>query len=388
MRRLGLLTIALAATAALVVPTTASGVSAASPVPRTAKVPSLGVTTLVSGLDIPWDVQVLPGGRLLIDERSTKRLIVATGSSKKVLGGFPSSQIWAAGETGVLGLAVDPAFTQNRRIYTCTGWTTSNGGHDVRVIAWRMNAAYTGVTAVKTLISGFPTTSGRHGGCRLLITQKGSLIVGTGDAATSSNPQSLSSFGGKTLRLNRFTGAPWPTNTWAKSKNKVKRYVYTYGHRNVQGLAQRSNGTVWSVEHGSFRDDEVNKLAPGRNYGWQPGPGYDESPPMTNYNLPGRQYGAKWRSGNPTVATSGAAWVRGSQWGDLNGTLAVAALKASKVIFMKFDKKGKLLWTRTPASLQSSGRLRSVTAAPNGDLLITTSNGDGNDRVLRVRPKR
>lgn len=382
MRRLGVLTLALAAGAALVVPTTSPVVAAGS---RAAATPALSVTNVVTGLDIPWDVKVLPGNRLLVGERVKKRLIVATGGSKKVLTGFASAKIWSSGETGLLGLAVDPAFNSNRRIYTCSGWTRPNGSHDVRVIAWQLNTAYSGVKYLRTLISGFPITSGRHGGCRLLITKSGALIVGTGDAAVASNPQSLGSYGGKTLGLNRFTGAPWPGNPWPKAKAKVKRYLITYGHRNVQGLAQRADGTLWSVEHGTTRDDEVNRLVSGGNFGWRPGPGYDESQPMTNFALPGTQYGARWSSGNPTVATSGAAWVSGAQWGEYNGTLAVATLKANKVIFMKFDKAGKLLWTRTPAALQSSGRLRSVTNASNGDLLITTSNGDNNDVVLRVR---
>lgn len=382
MRRLGFLTIALAAVAALVLPSSSPVIAAES---KASKIPTLTVTNAVTGLEVPWDVKVLPGGRLLLDERAKKRLIVATGGTKKVLSGFPSSKVWASGETGAMGLAVDPSFASNRRIYTCVGWTKANGGHDVRVIAWQLNNAYTGVKYLRTLISGFPASTGRHGGCRLLIARSGALIVGTGDAAQTPNAQNLRSFGGKTLRLNRMTGAPWPTNPWPKADSKVRRYILTYGHRNVQGLAQRADGSLWSVEHGTYRDDEVNRLVTAGNFGWRPGPGYDESRPMTDYSLPGVQYGARWSSGNPTVATSGAAWVSGAQWGAFNGTLAVAALKGNRVIFMKFDQAGKLLWTRTPASLQSSGRLRSVTVAANGDLLITTSN-NSTDSVLRVHP--
>ena len=93
--------------------------------------------------------------------------------------------------------------------------------------------------------------------------------------------------------------------------------MVTYGHRNVQGLAQRSDGSIWSVEHGTDRDDEVNRLSTGGDYGWNPTPGYNESRPMTDQGLPGTQLNARWRSGKPTIATSGAAWVRGKQWGDL-----------------------------------------------------------------------
>ena len=123
---------------------------------------------------------------------------------------------------------------------------------------------------VQTLLKGLPTSSGRHGGCRLLITRNGALLVGTGDAAVGTNPQNLGSLGGKTLRLNRTTGKPWPTNPFINGNGK-RRFVLTYGHRNVQGLAQRRDGTLWSVEHGSFRDDEVNKLVGGRQLRLEPG---------------------------------------------------------------------------------------------------------------------
>ena len=139
------------------------------------------------------------------------------------------------------------------------------------------------------------------------------------------------SLGGKTLRLDPATGRPWPTNPWRHAKNLRKRYLFTYGHRNVQGLAQRRDGSLWSVEHGSFRDDEVNKLGAGRNFGWNPVPGYNESVPMTDHSLPGRQWSAKWRSGNPTIATSGAAFVSGSGWGSFAGTLAVGCLAGERL---------------------------------------------------------
>ena len=132
-------------------------------------------------------------------------------------------------------------------------------------------------------MSGFPTSSGRHGGCRLLLTRGGALLVGTGDAAQGRNPRNLRSLGGKTLRLDRMTGRPPPATPSRNADSRRKRYVFTYGHRNVQGLAQRRDGTLWSVEHGSFRDDEVNLLRGGGDHGWNPVPGYDESVPMTDH---------------------------------------------------------------------------------------------------------
>jgi glucose/arabinose dehydrogenase len=356
--------------------------------PRRA-LPGFRITTVANGLDIPWDVRPIGEGRLLVTQRDRANLILiqANGDTRRV--GFPSRRVWVSGETGLMGLAIDPGFAENRRIYTCQGWKLPDGKQDIRVIAWNLDAGLTTVGRPDVLVKGLPTVSGRHGGCRLLIDRAGSLHVGTGDAAVTKNPQSLRSFGGKTLRLDPATGRPWPTNPWADGTGR-KRYIFTYGHRNVQGLAQRSDGTLWSVEHGTYRDDEINLLGRGRNYGWQPGPGYDESPPMTNYSLPGRQWGARWSSGNPTIATSGAAFVTGRGWGALSGTLAVGCLAGERLMFVKFDDTGHLRWTKGPAQLRDFGRLRGVTAY-RGSLLVTTSNGgggSGGDKILRIRPVR
>ena len=347
--------------------------------------PALAAWRQVRDLSQPWDVAVLPGLGLLVDERETGRLYVARGSAKQRVA-FPSGQVWASGETGLMGLAVDPRFRRNRRFYTCHGGFAGGGERDVRVDAWRLSGDATRTTRSRILLRGIEATSGRHGGCRLLIARNGALLVGTGDAAVGSNAQDKTALGGKVLRLNRWNGRPWPGNRWPQARSVKRRYVFTYGHRNVQGLAQRWDGSLWSAEHGPDRNDEVNKLFTGANYGWDPRPGYDESVPMTDFRLPGPQVGARWRSGKPTLATSGATFVRGRKWGAYRDTLAVAALKAERVVFMRFDRRGRLQWTRTPAALRRFGRLRSITRAPNNDLLITTANGSG-DAVVRVRPR-
>jgi glucose/arabinose dehydrogenase len=350
--------------------------------------PALTVRTVVGGLDHPWDVAAVGHGRLLVTERDRARLSVVHLGHRRTID-FPSDRIWTSGETGLLGMAVDPSFARNHRVYLCHGWNRADGGHDVRVDAWRVDVADRTATRIRTLLGGFPTTSGRHGGCRLLVSRDGALVVGTGDAAVGTNPRDLGSFGGKTLRLDRFTGKPWPANRWAHAADRTRRYVHTWGHRNVQGLAQRADGSLWSVEHGSDRDDEVNLLRNGADYGWNPVPGYDESVPMTDTTLPGHQTKARWRSGFPTLATSGAAFLpdrRASRWGAYRGTLAVAALKAERMLFLRFDASGHLRWVKAPPALTHAGRLRAVTRIPGGDLLVTTDNGNGEDRILRVTP--
>lgn len=363
-----------------------AGDATATTVAQSGSVP-LEVSTVMSGLDIPWDVAVIPGGGLLVTERSRRRVLLRLRSGTRVLRDDIGNS-WASGESGLMSIEVDPAIRRNRRFYTCQAGFRVNGDRDVRVVAWRLNEAHTSARAVDALVTNIPASSGRHGGCRLEFGQEGALYVGTGDAALTDNPQNLDRLGGKVLRIRSTNGHPWPDNPDVGSSNANRRRVFTHGHRNVQGLAARSDGTMWSVEHGTYRDDEINVLGAGYDYGWQPGPGYDESRPMTDPTLRGPQRAARWSSGQPTVATSGAVWLDDPRWGPWEGRLAVAALKDSSLRIFDFDDDGRLQGIEVPPELNGDfGRLRSVELAPNGALYVTTSNGGGNDRVLQVVPR-
>ncbi len=349
----------------------------------------LRVKVVMRNLDIPWDTAFLPNGAMLVTERDRERILLRKPHGRvRVLASTPPG-VWHADETGMMSLAVDPRFRRNQRFYTCYGGFLRNGHHDVRVVAWRMNRRQTRAHRVEVLVSGMPSTTGRHGGCRLEIDPRGRLWIGTGDAVTGTNPENLRSLGGKVLRVNRFTGNAVRGNPYLHAANRRKRKVFTHGHRNVQGLAWRPGGGMWSVEHGTDRNDEVNKLVAGGDYGWDPAPGYNESAPMTDHRLPGRQRNARWRSGFPTIATSGATWLTSRRWGAWRGRLAVAALVGEQLRVLRFSRHGRLRSQRVPARLHNDfGRLRSVTLGPRGALFLTTSNGGGTDRVLRVTPRR
>lgn len=368
----------LALTAALLSPV------ARADAPR-ATVPTLHVKRLVTGLDHPWDVRPIGGGRLIYTERDRATVSIWDHGTKRVIGGFPTDKVWVSGETGLMGLELDPGFATNHEFYTCQGGFTSGGGHDVRIMRWTLNDALTTITASKHLIGGFPTTSGRHGGCRLLAVGK-RMYVGTGDAATGTNPEDKTSLGGKTLCV-MLSGRPCPNNPFVHSADHDKRYVQTYGHRNVQGIDRRRDGTLWSIEQGTYRDDEVNRLRNGGDYGYNPVPGYNENVPMTDQSLPGKQINAVWRSGDPTLATSGGGFVYGKGLGVYDGTLAVAALKAERVIFLELGAKGRLLGVRVPAALRKYGRLRTVVDGPGNVFYVTTDNGNGGDAILAVHPR-
>lgn len=363
------------------------GADGAGTEPSRAKAPlELRVRTVVDGLENPWDVQPIGSGGVLVTERDKARLSVVREGRRRTVR-FPRDRVWVSGETGLMSLAVDPDFAQTRRFWTCQGWRAGDG-HDIRVSLWRLSRSERRARLVRHVLTGLPTTSGRHGGCRLLLdAHTPALFIGTGDAADPANPRDLTSLGGKVLRVHRRTGTAMPGNPFGHASDPHQRLVHTYGHRNVQGLAQRpSDGAVVSVEHGTFRDDEVNALSPGADFGWNPGPGYDESVPMTDQSLPGQQTEAIWSSGTPTIATSGAAWTSGSRWGAYGEALAVAALAGERLLLMRFDESLGLVDVTSPASMRRHGRLRSVTALPNGALLVTTSNGS-DDQILRVTPR-
>jgi aldose sugar dehydrogenase len=159
--------------------------------------------------------------------------------------------------------------------------------------------------------------------------------------------------------------------------------VWTYGHRNPQGLAVRASaGQMWEVEHGTNRDDEINRIIGGKNYGWSPTPGYNEDRSMTDLNRYPKAKKARWKSGKPTLATSGATFLVGTQWGGWNGYLAVGLLKAQGILL--FRVSGTETLTRVTEIATTYGRIRTVQQGPDGALYFTTSNGDGKDGVYRL----
>jgi glucose/arabinose dehydrogenase len=206
------------------------------------------------------------------------------------------------------------------------------------------------------------------------------LWVGTGDSAQGPVPQNTSSLGGKVLRISPVDGSPAPGNPFGNA-------VYTYGHRNVQGLAWRP-GTqqMFSIEHGPDVDDEVNLLRAGGNGGWDPNRNgtYDQSVPMTDLVKFPDAMRPVWRSGSPTLATSGGTFVTGSQWRAWDGALVVAALKASRLQVFSLDGPGNVVGTATAVTDQ--GRLRSAVEGPDGNLYVSTDNGSGRDVILRIAP--
>lgn len=336
----------------------------------------------MTGLDHPWDIVAAPDGTLLTGERGGRFVALRNGQQTEVQADL--GDLFASGETGLMAIALAPDFPTSRKLFTCQGFRDSSVT-DIRVVSWRVDPEWTALTRTGTVISGFPINSGRHGGCRILPRPDGTLFVGVGDSARPAIPQDMNSLGGKVLHIDA-AGKPAPGNPFGDSP------IYTLGHRNVQGLALRpGTDQIFSVEQGSSRDDEVNLLQPGGNYGWKPDKDpsrYDESVPMTDPDRVPGAIAAVWSSGSTTLATASGSFLTGSAWGDWDGSLAIGIQKGQRVLLLKLSADGKTVDAEaTPKELSGEyGRIRTVNAQPDGSLLVTTDNGR-DDSVLRVLPR-
>ncbi|WP_233283344.1 PQQ-dependent sugar dehydrogenase [Prescottella equi] len=356
--------------------------------------PPLQVTTVMDGLAKPWDVVVAPDGAILTGERAGRFVVKRPdGTVGEMTADL--SELYAEGETGLMGIALASDFATSRTVYTCQGHRQAGGGSlgagslgsadagtDIRVVSWTADPEWTTLTRTGDVLTGIPTgAGGRHGGCRILAHPDGTLYIGTGDTASPTVPQDRNSLGGKVLHVDA-DGSPAAGNPFPDSP------VFTLGHRNVQGLAlQPGTGRIYGIEQGTSRDDEVNLLDAGNNYGYRPDRApfiYDESVPMTDpVRVPGA-VAAVWSSGAPTLATPGGTFVSGAAWGEWDGALAVTTQQGREMLLLKLTADGTAV-TETDSVLTDQGRLRSATRMPDGSLLVTTDNGTG-DKVLRVAP--
>ena len=352
------------------------------------------VEVVAEGFENAWDIGFLPDGQALVTERGA-RLSLLSGTHAGRAGhpgaGRPVRRAGARrgrvhGPGGASGLRAVPP------VHHLPDPSTGTDGNDIRLVTWQLSAdGAAAERVVDPLVGGLPlNTSGRHSGCRPTLATDGSLLVGTGDTARGALAQDLTSLGGKILRVDLATGGPARGNPFLMRDDPRTRLILSYGHRNVQGVAVHpGTGRAYSAEHGPDVDDEVNRLVPGANHGWDPAQGgtvggYDESVPMTDKSRFPQAEPSVWASGSPTLAISGLSFLTGPQWGDLDGALAVCALKAKKLLIMTPAADGSIASVAEPAALDGTfGRLRAARQGPDGALYITTDNGD-DDKVLRV----
>jgi glucose/arabinose dehydrogenase len=328
------------------------------------------VETMLTGLEVPWSLTFAPDGRLFVTERPGRVRIATVGGGSELA--LTLDGVFTQGEAGLLGLALDPAFSQNGLVYLYYSATVSGGAVN-RIVRYREVNSRLAERVV--LLDNIPAAT-IHDGGRLRFGPDGLLYATAGDAAIPNFAQDVASLGGKILRLNRDGTSP--------PDNRFSSLVYTYGHRNPQGLDWHpTSGDLWAVEHGATGNDEVNAIRAGLNFGWPSIEGADTipgmEPPVTFYN--------------PAIAPSGASFYRGQRFPQFAGNLFVATLRGTHLLRLTVDAAGRRVTAQERLLEGTYGRIRDVISGPDGNLYFCTNNRDGrgsaaadDDRVLRLVP--
>ena len=348
--------------------------------PTAAADPTLSAETVQTGLIMPWDVAFTPDGSMLVTERIGRVRIYASGSPGAALRRtvtIPS--VRAEGEAGLMGIAVDVDYATNRFVYVCGSRDYAGSGGWVNEVL-RYTVAGDGSWGQATVLLGGMRAASTHNGCALEMDLAGRLWIGMGESNVPALAQNRGSLNGKILRINRDGSVPGDNPIIAGTRDAV----YTMGHRNPQGIAFRPDSSqVFSIEHGPNKNDEVNRLIPGGNYGWPCYTG-DGEPHLTGGCGPATAYlSPAWASGASTIATSNGAFVVGDPWADAADDLFVATLKEQDIRRLDVSGDGG---SATEVGLLFNGqwgRLRAVVPGPGNHLYVTSSNS--NDRVVRIK---
>jgi len=341
--------------------------------------------TVSSGLENPWGVAFLPGGRFLVTERPGRlRLIGADGKFGAPIAGLPA--IAAGGQGGLLDVLVDSGFEKNRTLYFCFSEPAANGSANGTALA-RAQLSEDGAKLenLKIIFSQQPKVASRHHfGCRIVEARDGTLFLTLGDRfSRKEDAQKLDNHLGKIVRIAKDGTAP-RDNPFVDKAGALPE-IWSYGHRNGQGAALAPDGRLWMTEHGPQGGDEINVPQAGRNYGW----------PVITYgeNYGGGKIGDGITAKDgmeqplhywvPSIAPSGMAFLTSDRYGaGWKGNLFVGSLKFGYLDRIEL-KDGKVV-AEHKLMADARARIRDVKQGPDGWLYALTDESDG--KLLRLRP--
>jgi len=302
------------------------------------------ITEMATGLTTPWGLTILPDGSALISSRTTAQIhrVPSSGGTPELVGIVPDVSFSAEG--GLLGLETSPTFESDSSIYAYVSFSPSN-----RVVKIRISNNFCSLEVTDTVLQGIVSRDRHHGG-RVKIGPDGNLWISTGDAFQGDLAQDLNSLSGKILRIGLDGSIP--------EGNMNGSPIYSYGHRNVQGLAFGPDGLLYASEFGHRAWDELNLIQRGKNYGWPQTEGI-------NGNT-GERPLEVFRTNE--CSPSGMAYASGSLW--------MAGLHGQRLYQIPVDN-GSISGPIVSHLFQQYGRIRSVEVAQDGALWIITSNTDG-----------
>jgi glucose/arabinose dehydrogenase len=358
-----------------------AGPAPRSPTPRSMSAP-VRVETVASGLEHPWALALLPDGRILVTERPGRlRLVSRDGQLSAPLGGVPA--VFARGQGGLLDVALDPDFANNRLVYLSYAEPGEEEGTAGTAVA-RGRLGDGRLEAVQVIYRQRPKLrGGGHYGSRLVFARDGKLFVTQGDRMNyRDRAQDLSQGMGKIMRINPDGSIP-PDNPFV-GRSDAQPAIWSYGHRNAQAAALHpETGQLWTVEHGARGGDELNHPEAGKNYGW----------PIITYGVD--YSGASIGEGSvkagmeqpvyywdPVIAPSGMTFYTGDAFPNWKGSVFIGSLAPGALVRLTLDNGKVTGEERYLGDLRE--RIRDVQQAPDGMLYLVTDNANG--RVLRVVP--
>lgn len=342
----------------------------------------LRLETVAQGLDHPWSLAFLPEGRMLVTERPGRlRLVSADGGLSEPVGGLPG--IEAAGQGGLLDIALHPDFASTRRLFMSFAEPRAEG-NGTSVMRARLSGDLSRLEDVSVIFQQQPAaTGGHHFGSRLVFDRTGALFVTTGDRNKLRHlAQRPDNHIGKIVRIMEDGSIP-PDNP------KIDGWlpdIWSIGHRNVQAATLHpGTGEFWTVEHGTRGGDELNRPQPGKNYGW----------PVISY---GTEYsgekigeGLQAKEGmeqpvhywDPSIAPSGMVFYTGGKYPAWNGSLFIGALVQQHLARIRLDG-GKVV--EQERLFDGLARIRDVRQGPDGYLYMLTDASAPEGRILRIMP--
>jgi glucose/arabinose dehydrogenase len=350
--------------------------------------PMITRTVVLSGLAVPWDLAFAPDGTLLFTERGGNLRVVRPGATTSTVLHRPMD-ISPSGQSGMMGLAVDPDFATTRLVFVYFSSRVNPTTVDNRVVRFRVNEGWDGVTDRQDLLVGISWgNSGAHSGGRLRFGPDGLLYLTTGDTRSATVPQDPTAMGSKVLRIRKDGTIP-PGNM----ASPFRPAIWAFGFRNPQGITFRpGSGDPYLCEHGPGTDDEVTRLTAGGNGGWDPkNPANANDPTYWGYMGTSMTDTTKFpmalrpafRDGN-SGGMSGCDFLVGAQWRDWAGALAVASLGDRNVRVMQLAADGSAVTGQVTTLFGGMERIRAVVQGPDGSLYLTTDGRPGGDQLIRV----
>jgi aldose sugar dehydrogenase len=342
----------------------------------------LEVQTAASGLVHPWSLAFLPDGRMLVTERPGRmRIVTAEGQLSSPLKGVP--EVWASGQGGLLDVIIDKSYAQNNTVYFCFAERTAGGGRTA-VARAKLNDANGRLDDVKIIFrQEGPLSSGNHYGCRIVQANDGNLFVTLGEHFNYRNEaQNLGNHLGKLIRIAPDGSVP-SDNPFA-GRGDAKPEIWSYGHRNEQGLAiNPASGDLWEIEHGPRGGDEVNIIGKGKNYGWPViGYGIDYSGAKIHESTAREGMEQPIKYWVPSIAPSGMAFYTAKLFPKWTGSLFTGALAGKMLVRLSLN--GNTVTGEERLLQNLNERIRDVRQGPDGALWLLTDNSAG--RILRVSP--